>query len=356
MLFNTISKSQEIDVLRLPPKTILCEEGGGTIASVPSPNGKVPKISLQEIFDRALPSSSTLANLIFPERGPVLGELIASPNYQPSHYAKFAEAIFEGLKNDKVEGILLTLGTDTMAFVAAALSEIFPSINKPVVLTGAQRGLDDADSDVTDNLQTSLLAMRFLYPGIYIAFGGTIIEASVVSKISSKQSDGFIAVNSEPVALFDGDTAHLNMGLNRNDNGIIPLTIDTRFDSNIRIETLFPGYSPKVLESILSTESTHGVILRTYGLGNIPARGEGSILSVLQDWANRKPIVHVSQCIDGGTDLIRYEAGNVAHEAGVLESRKLTFELATVRLMRLLAIKNSVKEVKSEWKALQAKR
>jgi L-asparaginase/Glu-tRNA(Gln) amidotransferase subunit D len=191
MLFNTISNGQSLEVARLRPRTILCLEGGGTIASVPSRVGKVPRLSLREIFERALPNYATLANLVFPESGPVLGELVASPNIVPSHYVKFADAIFQALMDERIESVFLSLGTDTLAFVAAALSEIFPTPNKAVVLTGAQRSLEHANTDISNNLRTALLAVRFLPPSIYVVFGGVVIEGAVVSKLSSRRDGGF---------------------------------------------------------------------------------------------------------------------------------------------------------------------
>jgi L-asparaginase len=140
--------------------------------------------------------------------------------------------------------------------------------------------------------------------------------------------------------------------LNREKTALCPKAIDTRFDPNIRIETLFPGYAPKDLNSVLQSDQQHGVILRAYGLGNIPMKGEGSILSVLQEWAMQKPIVDSTLCVDGGTDISVYEAGRAARDAGVLESGTLSFELTTVRLMRLLATKNSFDEIREAWNSL----
>jgi hypothetical protein len=64
---------------------------------------------MEEVFGRVLPNYTALANLIFSESGPILGELIASPNIVPSHFAKFADAVFLALRNDGIEGILLSL-------------------------------------------------------------------------------------------------------------------------------------------------------------------------------------------------------------------------------------------------------
>jgi L-asparaginase len=236
-----------------------------------------------------------------------------------------------------------------LAFVAAALSEIFPTLNKAVVLTGSQQTIEHEATDIPANLRTALLAMRFLSPGVYVAFGGVVIEGSVVSKLSSKRNNAFVAVNAEPIAVFDGETAFVRAHVGREKVAVCPTAIDTRFNSNIRIETLFPGYAPKDLDDALRSEQKHGVVLRAYGLGNIPIKGEGSILPVLREWATQKPIVDTTLCIDGGTDLSIYEAGRAARDAGVLEAGTLSLELATVRLMHLLGTKSNLDQIRATW-------
>ena len=62
---------------------------------------------------------------------------IGSTNFQPEHWLEIARAIRAAYA--QYDGFVITHGTDTMAYTAAALSYLIQYSAKPIVLTGAQR-------------------------------------------------------------------------------------------------------------------------------------------------------------------------------------------------------------------------
>ncbi len=61
-------------------------------------------------------------------------------------------------------GVVITMGTDTMHYTAAALSFMLSRLNAPVVVTGAQRSSDRGSSDAFFNLSCAVqIAARFGY-------------------------------------------------------------------------------------------------------------------------------------------------------------------------------------------------
>ncbi len=48
------------------------------------------------------------------------------------------------------------------------------------------------------------------------------------------------------------------------------LKVNTRFDDNVVILKMFPGISQRVFNSVLNTPGLKGIVLETFGSGNVP--------------------------------------------------------------------------------------
>lgn len=102
---------------------------GGTIASVESPDGLVPagsEILAEEIDRLRFYYDVKVCDLM----------RLDSSNIQPEEWSRIARCVFENRTH--FDGIVITHGTDTMAYTASALSFMLRCIDLPVVLTGAQ--------------------------------------------------------------------------------------------------------------------------------------------------------------------------------------------------------------------------
>ena len=71
-----------------------------------------------------------------------------STNMTPYHWLKISECIYSHY--DQYDGFVISHGTDTMAYTAAALSYLIQNSPKPIILTGAQKPIS---MDVTDSKQ-----------------------------------------------------------------------------------------------------------------------------------------------------------------------------------------------------------
>src|SRR5919109_3294210 len=70
-----------------------------------------------------------------------------SENLGPKHWTLIAEKVAEKIKTGRYRGIVVSHGTDTMHYTAAALSFALQNLPVPVVLVGAQRSSDRPSSD-----------------------------------------------------------------------------------------------------------------------------------------------------------------------------------------------------------------
>jgi L-asparaginase len=78
--------------------------------------------------------------------------------------------------------LVITHGTDTMVQSGRYLERALPDLQVPIVMTGAMTPLGFEGSDGLQNLTESLLAVRLLTPGIYVAMHGQIFPVSRVQK------------------------------------------------------------------------------------------------------------------------------------------------------------------------------
>ena len=129
-------------------KKILLLGTGGTIACKRTPDGLKPVITSEEILTY-VPDSRNYCQI---DSIQILN--IDSTNIQPSHWLAVAKAIEEHY--DEYDGFVITHGTDTMAYTAAALSYLIQNSPKPIVITGAQKPIDMENTDARTNLADSL--------------------------------------------------------------------------------------------------------------------------------------------------------------------------------------------------------
>jgi L-asparaginase len=131
-------------------KRIMFIGTGGTIASEMTEEGLLPGLEPSQLL-RYVPEVATLC-----DTGCVQLFNLDSTNIGPEHWLAMARTIRENYGN--YDGFVISHGTDTMAYTAAALSYLVQGSPKPIILTGAQKpiGFDTTDSKV--NLKDSFLS------------------------------------------------------------------------------------------------------------------------------------------------------------------------------------------------------
>ena len=142
-------------------KKILLLTTGGTIASVPGEDGLQPHRS--DVMERELMQLRTYYDITVRD---VM--CLDSSNIRPEEWQLMAREVYE--TRSGYDGIVVSHGTDTMAYTAAALTFMLPDIDLPVVFTGSQLPLADMLSDGPDNLRTAFAMAAAGHPGVFVAF------------------------------------------------------------------------------------------------------------------------------------------------------------------------------------------
>ena len=307
-------------------KKLLLLATGGTIASRVSDHGLRPALSAADLCAALGREADTIE----------VSDLLAldSTNITPAHWQMIARKIAALRTN--YDGFIVTHGTDTMAYTAAALYYMLENIDRPVVLTGSQRPLGTAGSDAEENLRLAYTAAFSSFTGICIAFGGRLIHGNAAKKLYSLADDAFRSIGRAEIDLM-APTAPT-----------APFRLHDALDTRVAVIRLYPGIKPVTIDAHIAA-GYRGIILEGYGLGSVPGDDvEESFLPTLDRAKTRAcTIVLTTQCIYDGADLSHYEVGVRAAELGALSGGALPIEALYARLMQLLAETPEGETVKS---------
>ena len=339
-------------VSRTNAPRIFCLETGGTFASTMESDGRRPSLSLQDILERNIPELSSIAHISLPAPNSPLhfGRLIDSSNAQPEDWMRLAHLIRRACSVEACDGLVITMGTDTMAYAASALAIVLPDLVVPVVLTGAQRGFDAENSDARANFIGAVIAAGHLRGGVYIAFGGKIINGAHASKVSTTDLEAFAS------PCLDGQMGRILLAEGTivspprmSTSPTSSLTFFDRFENGVKVEKIIPGYEPAWLERVLKDPSIRGVVLEAFGLGGLPTEGSRSLLGIIEKYSSKKSVVIKSQVSSGPTVLGEYEVGRRFLDAGALSAGDMTLECTTFLMKWLLGQCVRPSEMRTLW-------
>ena len=172
-------------------KKILLLTTGGTIASVPGGEGLEPHRS--DVMERELNQLHTYFDITVQD---VM--CLDSSNIRPEEWQTIARHIFA--QRSGYDGVVVSHGTDTMAYTASAVTFMLPNIDIPVVFTGSQLPLADMLSDGPANLRTAFAMAASGHRGVFLAFDRKVMLGCRAVKIRASGFSAFESVNARYAA------------------------------------------------------------------------------------------------------------------------------------------------------------
>ncbi len=152
---------------------------GGTIASrVDYRTGAVQPALTAADLASVVPELASIAEV---EAHILFSEL--SENVTPAQWTILAEDVAKRI-GDKVDGVVVSQGTDTMHYTSAALSFALQHLSVPVMLVGAQRSSDRPSSDAASNLTGAVaLATRADMAAVGVAMHQDMSDRYIVHRL-----------------------------------------------------------------------------------------------------------------------------------------------------------------------------
>ncbi len=301
-------------------KRILLITTGGTIASLPGGEGLEPQRS--DVMERELNQLRTYYDITVED---VM--CLDSSNIQPEQWQTIAAHIFE--RRQSFDGIVVSHGTDTMAYSASAVTFMLPGIDRPVVFTGSQLPLADILSDGPDNLRTAFAMAASGKPGVYLAFDRKIMLGCRAVKVRASGFSAFESVN----ARYAGRVSNQGLVL---DDAVLPKCaaapqLLTAVSNDVFLLKLTPGLNPAIFD-MLRDLGYKGIVIEAFGLGGIDVLSN-SLQGIRRAVEEGVSVVVTTQCLYDSSDLQVYQVGNKLLQLGVIQGRDMTSEAAMTKLM-----------------------
>ncbi|MHB8567816.1 MAG: Glu-tRNA(Gln) amidotransferase subunit GatD [Nitrososphaerales archaeon] len=318
----------------LSSKNLLLLSTGGTIASrVDYRTGAVhPALSAEDLYS-AVPELGEIASV-----HPNVVFSTYSENLTPSDWQKLSEEILvltDSLQK-RPDGVVVMLGTDTLAYVAAALSFSLLGFDLPVVCVGAQRSSDRPSSDAALNLKAAAsFAVCSKLPGVYVSMHDSendniiAVHSGVrVRKNHTSRRDAFESIDSKHIAHVK-DAESFEMAPQSNRELDQSLKLKTKFEPAVALVKFHPGFDQSILDYYVDERKVKGIVIEGTGLGHVSS----STVSNLSEIVKRRIFVGMtSQCIWGHVDLNVYETGRDLLAAGVMPLENMLAETAFAKL------------------------
>jgi glutamyl-tRNA(Gln) amidotransferase subunit D len=318
---------------------------GGTIASrVDYRTGAVkPAISAGDLYS-IVPELSDLA-VIDTE---ILFSAF-SEDLTPKHWTETAKAVAKHIGKG-AQGVVVTHGTDTMGYTAAALSFALQNLPVPVVLVGAQRSEDRPSSDAALNLIGAVVAAaKAPFAEVVVAMHESVSDEAVVlhrgtkvRKLHTSRRDAFKIVNARPLAKVLGGKVIMLTDNYRLRNPEENLRLRPDFEEMVALVKFYPGMNPELIKWHVDA-GYKGLVLEGTGLGHIRQECFSTVKNAV---ANGLIVAMASQCIWGRVNMNVYTNGRDLLAMGVIPLEDMLAETALVKLMWSLGQTKDVEEAK----------
>ena len=261
---------------------------------------------------------------------------ILSENMTASIWQEMARAVYQEIQAG-AQGIIITHGTDTMAYSAAALSFMLKT-TVPIVFVGSQRS---ADRPSSDNIMNMLCAAKAALEGpkevTVVMHASTnddkcaIHRGVRVRKMHSSCRDAFQSIGITPLGYVSYPDLEIKISNTNSREKTSKCELFVEMEERCGLVYYYPGASPDVLDAY---QDYKGLIIAGTGLGHCSTSWVERLSKMS---ASGMIIVMITQCMNGKVCDRVYDTGRDLLSAGVIEGGDTLPEVALVKLMWVLA-------------------
>jgi glutamyl-tRNA(Gln) amidotransferase subunit D len=315
---------------------------GGTIASkIDYRTGAVTSQFDAEDIIEAIPSLAELANI----KGALLYNIL-SENMRPELWSELAVRVYDEVRKG-ADGVLVTHGTDTLGYSAAALSFML-QVPVPVVLVGSQRSADRPSSDNVVNATCAAVTATSDLAGVFVVMHENesddaclVHRGTRVKKMHTSRRDAFQSIAASPVARVNYQGRSIDFLANCRRRGDCEIAMRPKIEPYCALVKFFPGSNPDVIDYYVA-QGYKGLVIEGTGLGHVA----NDWIPHVKNATTVMPVVMTSQCVHGRVCDRVYDAGRDLLKAGVIEGDDMLSETALVKLMWVLGQTSDLEEIR----------
>ena len=304
---------------------------GGTIASrIDYRTGSVTSQFNANDILTAIPELKEIANYRTIPLATILSE-----NMTPAIWQELARAVHAEIQGGAT-GIVVTHGTDTMGYSAAALSFMIDT-PVPIVFVGSQRSADRPSSDNAINAVCAAAAATSDLGEVTVVMHADMNDDSCaihrgtrVRKMHTSRRDAFRSLGIALIGEIEYPSRKVTLAKDAVRRGTRNLVLRDALDPHCALIQFYPGMSPDLLKAY---EGYHGLVIAGTGLGHTST----NLIPPLKHLVDSGTLVIMtSQCMNGRVCDRVYDTGRDLLDAGVIEGGDLLPEVALVKLMWVL--------------------
>lgn len=314
---------------------------GGTIASrIDYRTGSVTSQFNASDILVAIPELAEIANYRTIPLATILSE-----NMTPAIWQELARAIHEEIKGG-AKGIIVTHGTDTMAYSAAAISFMIDT-PVPILFVGSQRSADRPSSDNAMNAVCAAAAATSDLGEVAVVMHAStnddhcaIHRGTRVRKMHTSRRDAFRSLGIPPIGTVEYPSRTVTLAPDAVRRGTYKLALHDKLEPHCALVQFFPGMSPDILKAF---EGYKGLVISGTGLGHTST----TLIPQLRRLTDAGTlVVMTSQCMNGRVCDRVYDTGRDLLDAGVIEGGDMLPEAALVKMMWVLGNEKDKKKAK----------
>ncbi len=277
--------------------TIVLLATGGTIAGSGAGKSlgryKSGELSIIELL-KAIPSLNKIAHI----QGEQISN-IGSQDMNEEVWFKLAQRVQELLNDSRIQGVVITHGTDTLEESAYFLNLVLHS-TKPVVLVGAMRNATSLSADGALNLYNAVsvaINEKSANKGVLVVMDDNIFSAREVVKTHTTHTSTFKAPNSGAIgSVYYGKVCYYMQPLRK-------YTINSEF-SIVELNPPLPkvdiiythvGMTPDLFQASIKSHAK-GIVIAGVGNGNVSA----GLLKAMQEASQMEVLIVRSSRVGSG--------------------------------------------------------
>jgi aspartyl-tRNA(Asn)/glutamyl-tRNA(Gln) amidotransferase subunit B len=267
---------------------------------------------------------------------------VFSEEISPSDWARLLSKVSSLLDKQTSRGIVITHGTDTLAYTASLLYWFFPSPPFPIVFVSSivSPSTEKEEEAVKREIEHAINIACTAEPGIYVASGGKILSPLNL-RFERIAESGFRNWNmTEPV--YRGMPLK-SISFDLSNEAALVRKMEDAADK-ICIIKLYPGMRSDFISNVISRRFMH-VILELYGSGTANADESAySVKNAIIEGRDRLVAFYCTSQQESPVDFSEYSTSHELWQGGAIPMGSLTTESAYTRLIACLMFADSDEE------------
>jgi len=265
-----------------------------------------------------------------------------STGFTLKHWLTLANTIY--YQRNNYDGIVITSGTNTMLYMATAMSFMLQDMPIPIVFVGSIADPTQKNTDARRLLRESvILAGKSDLAETVVLCNGKIIRACKAKRINASEYRAFDTSNSKPLGIIEQFIKLTNPYKKK---GKKKTKLFNNLESEVVMLKIHPGFQDKIIKNLIDT-GTKGIVLEGYGVGNLPIHP--NFVDAIK-YANKKsvPVVVTSDCPTGSfmKKIYAGEIGNRFENFKIIPLYDMLTTTAQIKLMWVLGQTNKYAEIK----------